>query len=943
MNKYKLIKNDNTPISHTMMGPPFGSYCVPNDKLKEFTNLYLKAVNENKSELHVVERALDIGPLVIDVDIDLEKQYKKRLYTLKDIKYLIRKTNGIIDSYYNIENRSHMRVLITEKAKPTITSKSVKGESGKKVRVKDGFHIYYPYIPLDVEMRELISKELAATIKKEKPFSHIPYTNDETKLIDSSVIISNGMVMYGSVKPKKMGGQRYELTYVINSDLKKCKLDNYSMNKIVNITSNRRFWNKESFPLRDTISEKDLILAKKRAGIKVKESIVLSIDTDSDECTSGDSDDDYDMLDNIDKSKKDMDDPLVGKVKKIPDGGGLNSSMFLIDEKYKKTIDIAKKLTSILSKKRSTAFEDWIHVCWALNNISRNNELYEDFIKFSKKAKNYDRASCKKKWEEATTWKTKNKQEGFGISSLKMWACKDNPKACTKILRESVSHLFDEVDGKNDFDMAQLVYALYKHTYVCSDLINNIWYEFQPQKHKWVYVPKANTLKTKLSTELAEEFGRLAENHMHEYIAAISGKASELARKQNKMNETTTIINNLKKNPVKERLIHECANLFYDSEFDEKLDANKYLIGFNNGVYDLRTHSFRDGTPDDYLTFSVGYDYIEYDMNHKYVIYVIKCLQKVQTDEEMRNHVLVLFSSFLTGNIKDERFDIFTGSGANGKSLTVKLLQKTLGDYAGVLKPTVFTRKRGASSQADPEIAALKGKRFVVLNEPEANEVIHVGLLKEMTGGDKIQARELYKNNIEFYPQCKFVMLCNVLPNINANDGGTWRRLKVTPWESKFVDVDENGLVNGKRKLEDKEFPKDDTLEGKFDKWRSAFMWLLLKKYYRIYEKNGIPDPDKVTAETKRYKEQNDSFYAFITDEYDITGSNKNKEYISSVYDGFKEWYKVNYPGCKTPPSKEFKEYISKMRRITVKGKLVYGLKYSVSHDYQEEDDEEEE
>ena len=165
----------------------------------------------------------------------------------------------------------------------------------------------------------------------------------------------------------------------------------------------------------------------------------------------------------------------------------------------------------------------------------------------------------------------------------------------------------------------------------------------------------------------------------------------------------------------------EAQELFNDSkdEFYKKLDSTTKLIGFTNGVYDLEESEFRKGRPEDFISFTTGIRYLDYDKTDPKFMYVVTFLNKVidsmfpddcpvcKAKKEkcgLKNYILLLLSTFLDGSTKDEQFHIWIGSGANGKSLLVELFQDALGDYAGVLDNTVITTKRTKSGNATPEL-----------------------------------------------------------------------------------------------------------------------------------------------------------------------------------------------------------------------------------------------
>jgi P4 family phage/plasmid primase-like protien len=261
---------------------------------------------------------------------------------------------------------------------------------------------------------------------------------------------------------------------------------------------------------------------------------------------------------------------------------------------------------------------------------------------------------------------------------------------------------------------------------------------------------------------------------------------------------------------------------------------------------------------------------------------------------------------------------------SNGKSKILELFVHALGNYSIKFPITMLTGKRAASNAATPEMARAKGKRFGYLEEPSEGEKIDAGYLKELTGGDKITARPLHKDPIDFKPQFKLALLCNEIPKVPPNDSGTWRRMEVIEFKSRFCE-------NPK---EPNEFPIDKQLSEKLKNWKELFMSLLLDVYYEKYKKTGIKVPLDVIKFTLEYQKQCDLYTDFIHDNIDDTKEDSDVIDITQLYDEFKVWYEDTFSNHKYPSKIEFRNYLKKKyssRRITTKN--IKGFKFKVQYE----------
>lgn len=688
---------------------------------------------------------------------------------------------------------------------------------------KDGVHIIIPGLVTKPTVQYLVRQEILDDPRFNELYTKYNILNGKEDILDKAVIYKNNWQMYGSKKPQC---EAYKITkvYTLNKDLE-ISLDSEDVE----------------------INHGDLIelmsIRNKYESTKIKIEKLPVIE-------------EFDKKEN---SKKMHKNPAL-------QANQNNKKNVITDSE----LELVEKLIDILDVKRSDSFDSWIRVGWCFRNI--DNRLLDKWIEFSKKNAKFQEGECEKLWPYM-------KSDGLGMGTLHMWAKQDNEEKYRDICNKDLTLLFEKSTSETHTDIAKVVHYLYKYDYVCVCNAKNLWYEFR--NHRWVSCDNAHTLKSKMSNEVVNEYRKKITYYNQKAIDDEANKDNY----DNIVKKLVSISSKLKTVPFKNNIVAELRDLFYIDKFEEKLDSKCTLIGFENGVYDLEMAEFRDGRPDDYISFSTNINYIPYNPEHRNVIEMHEFVSKIFTVPALKQYVLTLLSSFLNGNIREEKFHIWTGSGSNGKSKFIELFERSFGGYCVKFPITLLTQKRASSNSATSELARAKGKRFASLQEPSEDEKLNIGLMKEISGGDTIQARMLYKEPIEFKPQFKMILACNHLPSIPSDDGGTWRRIRVVEFTSKFCENPNPEILN--------EFLMDKELSLRFDEWREYFMSMLIE-YHKEYIKNGIKEPEEVLKCTREYQRSNDCYLDFV--ESELEKSNDNSLNKADAHTCFKLWVVDNAP-----------------------------------------------
>lgn len=860
-NKYlRLLENcrvnkddHNKEFTHMSLCNPVGKFNAPGKYGKQLLNIYSKLVNEG-CNVYLIEKHRNQGPVVVDLDYKL-KISDERVPEIINMK-VINLFKKYCCYYLDLKNpEEDLECYILTKKEATVLH--------KEGIMKDGIHFIFPNICTEPNLQYLIRENVIEELLKDRVWMSFTseLVNDTHDIIDKAVIERNGWLMYGSAKPK-YEKNKYELHKVITwidekgtDESKTCDTKQYE-DDISEITGmekmeldsldikNKNFPENEVYKIKEIdLSDVEKSMLPEKLSIRHYESsdinkLSLNITTEK-----------------INEKLK-----IYNKTK--PKNTNVNIAS-------NEDIELAKKLTSILNPTRAHYYETWLHLGFCLHNI--DNSLIDVWIEFSKKSEKFKEGVCEKAWKSF-------KNYGYNMGSLIKWACEDDESKYAEIMLNLRYNTLITTLYYESYGVALFFYELYGHKFRVGSTKTKDWYFFN--NHRWEYIDDGYKLKEYLNSKLPNYYSQLSK-----ILVQKANNDPEMAETYEAKKKICDSIVKKLYGKYKESVIDEFATLCknYDPDFIDKLDEQKHLLCFKNGVLDLSTETFRDGKPDDYLSLQMGTNYVRYDkVDPQDREFIENFVSSIQPNPNVRNCVLDLLSSCLDGYVDNQTFNILTGSGSNGKSLLMNHTSDCFGELAAIAPPEVLTRLSNDPDKPTPTMAKTKGVRLLIFEEPEGDDKLMVGKMKCYTGKTKIQARKLNQNTFDFYPQFTMFLLCNKLPTVNSSDGGTWRRIVSILFGMKFVS----------NPIEDYERPIDIKLQEKLEEPRKkdAYISFLVNHYFRKYKKTGLIIPQEVKAFTESYKCDSDILLDYINESLVFTGRKEDVINLNDIVQDYKCW-----------------------------------------------------
>ncbi|MCJ1804217.1 phage/plasmid primase, P4 family [Staphylococcus warneri] len=513
-----------------------------------------------------------------------------------------------------------------------------------------------------------------------------------------------------------------------------------------------------------------------------------------------------------------------------------------------------------------------------MDSIFRQSNLYRD--KWDEKRKNST-------YGEQTLFKAIN--EANNIYTPKQQT-EDNP------LRYALSKLFDNQEETKEFPIRSYDDTgnadrfidrygnLYKYSYIA-----NKFYIYDGMK--WKIDDKGSIRK--LIDEMIESIkdekiihgDDVTEEEAREFFQKYYKKTRGTQAKKNIMNE----------------LMHRRPAT------PDDFDRDDMLINVANGYIDLTSRELYKHDINKMFSQITNTDYTE---KMQPAVWLDFLNDIFAGDQEVIRYIQKALGYSLTGSTREQIMFILFGKGRNGKSIFVEVISEILGDYSNNMQAKSLMVKKNDNVNTD--IARLSKARFVTSSEPNEGFRFDEGLIKQLTGGDKVTALFLYAEEFEYTPKFKIWVSTNHKPIIRGTDDGIWRRLVLIPFD---VQIPEEKV--------------DKDLKYKLLREAPAILnWMAEGAYMWMQE--GLAMPEKLKEASKAYRNEMDVIEQFIEDECKRVDDGKVKAH--ELYELYKKWANDNgnYKMSNKDFGKKMKEKFE-YKRIT-SGMFYFGLEIPMKY-----------
>jgi len=525
-----------------------------------------------------------------------------------------------------------------------------------------------------------------------------------------------------------------------------------------------------------------------------------------------------------------------------------------VEKKTEKTYDSSNNATNVemmiklgLLDNKIKSYSDWFNVLCAFKRSGLSYELFD--VLSSRDMTDYDENKNRTIWDE-----TDVSVPGYNMGSIINW-CKEKDEELYNLKFGWFIPI--TLLDKNIYAVAQHTHKKFKNLIFC----NEKWYKYNESLKIWQlwkdptsYV--ASILNKYLDFTIAYYANKVVDEADEEKKKELRGilKACNLHRKVMCESKYTS------------QFIKLLKEMLYDRDFEDKLDNLKYKLAFRNGMYYIKTGTFREGLRyDDFLTDFINVDYYE-DVDEDKDTFIYNVFYHIcNCDEEQADYYKSVLAYSLCGDPEKEKDIYFViGQGANnGKTTILEAMKDAMPSVVGSINNQALLNNYTKSHKFLP---VLGQKKIVYVEELLKGKELNTGLLKEIRDGKSLSNEVMYGTSKQINVSAKMFILSNHLP-VFKTDNGISTCLRQIQCNTKFCtesnpEYHKVGVVPGYMKA-------DKTLA---DKLRNDYLIPLIQhllKYARMYvaDEKLKPIPKFFLEKARETCMANDEMQSFWDDE----------------------------------------------------------------------------
>jgi phage/plasmid-associated DNA primase len=537
------------------------------------------------------------------------------------------------------------------------------------------------------------------------------------------------------------------------------------------------------------------------------------------------------------------------------------------------TDEIAEK-AEIIDLKYINSYPDWFKIICSLKNNSLNNHTIA--LHITKKSKHYDKINgqqyFQERWDEIPVGKY-----NYSIGTFNHYAKSSNSKSYYEIIAKyRKTEISTVLKSPTEENIAKCFHSLFGEDFLFSNEIVYHW-------NGIVWEQSKTALRRCFTNEFTQIFLNVQISYLNDMKNVEAGSDDYMfLSKKNKI--ITEIIINLQRNGLIKAVVNDAIKPYIENN-NVEFEMNPFSFCFNDKVFDLRKCEFMEPNKDDHMTLTTGYNYRKPTADETKTLNDL--FDKVfPVPEERKLYLISLATGFYGKTL--EKFILANGSGRNGKGFTNELVLKTVGNYGYTCSNSVLLNP--IKDGPNPTIANLNNMRIVFYREPDTdnNKKINSSTVKELTGGNEINARGLYSGNTKTQLKATHILECNTKPKMSGEtDDAIFMRLIDMGFRSTFTkfenDVDEsNYIFQGNDRIKDLDFQE----QHKF-----ALFHILVDHWKHFHAENLNIDkfiPASILDRSKEYLKNSNEMFLWFEENYEKVEDDTEVIEVSAIFEEFK-------------------------------------------------------